>query len=663
MRVRPFSYLEQAATGPQDWTPAQITTQVWIDPTDNSTLTTLSGQGIGGADLIVSVADKSGNNHDLIQTENTAYRFTLNTTGINGVQSMLAASDAMYLDYHSNVQTNQQNWFFVTQPDDTTPSSVNAIIRRGYGNASLGGTIRYTSGGLGGFWRGTVSNPSISTKSTPLGTSIVEMLVSGDGSSSVMKLYEVANQFSTSNFSGILKNQNDDVRPIIGGAYTSDTWTSGDFADRFSGNIGEIVWVAGDNVTTDTQQKIQGYLAWKWGLQGDLPSDHPYKNAKPTIEPAPPAAFALYLGASDFSTLDGNSANNGLVKIDNTGTIDATFLPTISYNTFRFGAPFGGNYFGWIDTNSSKIVNATDGTLIGEFSVGSRNNCLGSKGHGDYLYFTGNNMFTYNGTTAGNAYRVDISGNVDTTFRSNFSPTNYVQPIMHIDDSIAIFCGSYTNFGTGERYLTVVNTSDGTINSTFHAGRTSDFNGSVNSATKVGDIIVAVGNGFSAVGGTTAPRIVAFNLDGTINTTFMTNAGTGFPTSPNVVPRFVRALDSTSFIVFFAGPGATTANYNGTSIPDRACVINTDGTLNTTKTNYLGSGFNNLPRYAVEDDNGYHWISGEGFTSLNGTSYNNLVQIDFNTGTINPTYSYVSGMRDNTNNPLSGFLVSLHGNN
>jgi hypothetical protein len=37
-----------------------------------------------------------------------------------------------------------------------------------------------------------------------------------------------------------------------------------------------------DSYLTQTdQQKVEGYLAWKWGMQGNLPSDHPYKNAAP----------------------------------------------------------------------------------------------------------------------------------------------------------------------------------------------------------------------------------------------------------------------------------------------------------------------------------------------------------------------------------------------
>jgi hypothetical protein len=34
-------------------------------------------------------------------------------------------------------------------------------------------------------------------------------------------------------------------------------------------------------LTTTERQDIEGYLAWKWGLQANLPSGHPYKNAAP----------------------------------------------------------------------------------------------------------------------------------------------------------------------------------------------------------------------------------------------------------------------------------------------------------------------------------------------------------------------------------------------
>jgi len=46
-------------------------------------------------------------------------------------------------------------------------------------------------------------------------------------------------------------------------------------------NISEVV-VCNRNLTTVERQKLEGYLAHKWGLTANLPSDHPYKTVGPT---------------------------------------------------------------------------------------------------------------------------------------------------------------------------------------------------------------------------------------------------------------------------------------------------------------------------------------------------------------------------------------------
>jgi hypothetical protein len=32
---------------------------------------------------------------------------------------------------------------------------------------------------------------------------------------------------------------------------------------------------------SNERRRVEGYLAWKWGLQSNLPVDHPYKTVKP----------------------------------------------------------------------------------------------------------------------------------------------------------------------------------------------------------------------------------------------------------------------------------------------------------------------------------------------------------------------------------------------
>ncbi len=49
------------------------------------------------------------------------------------------------------------------------------------------------------------------------------------------------------------------------------------------GAFAEIVFLTGTTNDID-RQKMEGYLAWKWGLQGQLPAGHPYKDAAPTVK-------------------------------------------------------------------------------------------------------------------------------------------------------------------------------------------------------------------------------------------------------------------------------------------------------------------------------------------------------------------------------------------
>jgi hypothetical protein len=48
-----------------------------------------------------------------------------------------------------------------------------------------------------------------------------------------------------------------------------------------TGDIAEVL-VGGATLSTEDRQKIEGYLAHRYGLEGNLPSDHPYKSAAPT---------------------------------------------------------------------------------------------------------------------------------------------------------------------------------------------------------------------------------------------------------------------------------------------------------------------------------------------------------------------------------------------
>lgn len=57
----------------------------------------------------------------------------------------------------------------------------------------------------------------------------------------------------------------------------------GQFPLNTSSRIGEMICAAkssGSYATSD-REKLEGYLAWKWGLESNLPNGHPYENAAP----------------------------------------------------------------------------------------------------------------------------------------------------------------------------------------------------------------------------------------------------------------------------------------------------------------------------------------------------------------------------------------------
>lgn len=99
------------------------------------------------------------------------------------------------------------------------------------------------------------------------------------------------------------------------GRYTSSGIESQDA--RFVGDLQEII-VYNSTLTTSMRQVIEGYLAWKWFLQSNLPSVHPYYSIgptcnaayagiAPTITPATLTALPNLLTWFDFSRLTGGS--------------------------------------------------------------------------------------------------------------------------------------------------------------------------------------------------------------------------------------------------------------------------------------------------------------------------------------------------------------------
>jgi hypothetical protein len=68
-------------------------------------------------------------------------------------------------------------------------------------------------------------------------------------------------------------------------------------------SLGELLVIDGD-ITIASRQQVEGYLAWKWGLQTSLPTGHPYKFSSPSVTtPVPMTNMLLWLDAADTTTI------------------------------------------------------------------------------------------------------------------------------------------------------------------------------------------------------------------------------------------------------------------------------------------------------------------------------------------------------------------------
>lgn len=135
----------------------------------------------------------------------------------------------------------------------------------------------------------------------------------------------------------------------------NDTTTASSSLARFNGSISEIL-VYNTSLSTTDRQKVEGYLSWKWGLQNNLKSDHPYYSNLPSNNFSP---LNLTNSVTNAISYFGNY-NINILAIGGGG---AGGYPTNDYPTggalnYSFGG--GGGAGGLIQKN----INLTDSDNI-----------------------------------------------------------------------------------------------------------------------------------------------------------------------------------------------------------------------------------------------------------------------------------------------------------
>lgn len=263
-----FAIYEFTADGsaPADWSPSNLANVAAWWKAD-------AGLTLAGSSLS-AWADQTSNSNDLSQA-NASEQPQRVTDGLNSTDTIsfagatlsMSAADSASLD----LAANGLSLFVVARPA-TGASAATILDKASTGNDSVP-TYRagFAAGQNGKSWQfyGTATEAVAATAATDV-FSIFEIVTdeAGAGTGLLAVNGSVATTFASTAPAA------DSTKPVIVGKVSDGT-------APFGGEVAEAVLV-GREVTLSERQKIEGYLANKWGLQIFLPADHPYRNRAPT---------------------------------------------------------------------------------------------------------------------------------------------------------------------------------------------------------------------------------------------------------------------------------------------------------------------------------------------------------------------------------------------
>jgi uncharacterized delta-60 repeat protein len=331
-----------------------------------------------------------------------------------------------------------------------------------------------------------------------------------------------------------------------------------------------------------------------------------------------------------FSSWNGTSGLNHILRLNSDGTRDTAFSSNIGTGA-NFGNTVmaiqsdgkilvGGVFSSWNGVTVGRIVRLnSDGTRETTFNinngVGFNNQSNSIAIQSDGKIFVGGDFTNSSGTTVGRFVLLDSNGANSETL-SVFA-NNSVQTMAIQSDGKIVIGGLFTTWnGVSSTRLVRLN-SDGTLDTAFTTNNGTGASSTVNSIAIQSDGKILVGGQYISWNGTTAGGLVRLNSDGTLDTAFTTNNGTG---SNSVVASIAIQSDGKILV------GGSFSSWNGVAV-GRIVRLNSDGTRETTFTTNNGTGGNTtVETIAIQSDGKI--IAGGQFSSWNGTSVGRIIRLD-----------------------------------
>lgn len=330
-----------------------------------------------------------------------------------------------------------------------------------------------------------------------------------------------------------------------------------------------------------------------------------------------------------------NTGISRLVKFSSTGVIDTTFitnLGAVDYGVFcikplvdnttlisgQFTTIKGIASAGIAKLSSTGILDTTFSTNIGT-GANSTAQAFAVKSDGSIVlvgYFT-----LFNGVTVNRIVKLSSTGVPDSAFttQTGTGSNNTLVTVAIQSDGKVLTGGSVTLFNSVAVGRLLRLNANGSLDTAFNTALGTGITaGGPNAIVVQSDGKILVGGSLTVFNGATVGRLIRLNSDGTPDSTFISNVGTG---ANNTIQKILIGQNNKIYIVGYF------SSWNGS--PSSGIVrLNSNGTVDKTfSLTVAGEGFNGTVYDAdISTDENSLFVAGD-FMNFNGTPVNRLAQI------------------------------------
>jgi uncharacterized delta-60 repeat protein len=338
----------------------------------------------------------------------------------------------------------------------------------------------------------------------------------------------------------------------------------------------------------------------------------------------------IVIGGS-FTSYNGYLANRFAILNENGGLIDCTFstpTPTPTITRTPTQTP--------TITTTATVTPTTTTTPTPTITPSTTQTCVEYGTTNGYVnpivqynnqYYLAGTFTTFSGVSSSRFVRLELNGDVDTTFSSNMGTGfgNGNPTYFGFQSDGKIVCGgNFTSFDGNTAGRIVRLNSDGSYDSSFSAG--TGFNAAVLALRVLSNDKILVGGSFFDYDGNAVEYIVRLNADGSLDNTF-----TGLP--DNAVQGILVQSDGKYIISgAFQNIDSNAALFIGR--------LNSDGSYDSSFDS--SNGFNNSVAELALQPDGKIVCGGAQFTSYSGVSANRIIRLNSD-ATIDTSFVYGTG--------------------